>query len=85
MKCTVTYTQDLAALEFDSIQSAATALLAEFPDGVIYDAGGFDRDEDDSDASYDIRSGRAALVWASAEESTDDGGSRAVAEITVGR
>jgi hypothetical protein len=82
-KCTVTYRNGDAACEYDSIQQAASALLDEFPGGVIYDAGGWDHDEDDGDENYDVRSGRAALVWESEANSANDNGAKAVAEISV--
>lgn len=84
MKCTVTYTNGQPARSgFDSIQQAAAALLAEYPEGVIYDAGGFACDEESADSSYDIRSGRAGLAWASEEDSANDDGAKAVAAIEV--
>lgn len=83
MKATVSFTNGSTEREYDSIQEAAKALLAEYPDGVIYDAGGFNHDADDSDGSYDVRSGRAALCWESEEESVNDDGAYAVAEIRV--
>lgn len=81
MKCKVTYPNGQAPKEYDSVQEAATALLAEYPEGVIYDAGGFVRDADDTDAAYDIRSGRIALIWGNEAASVNDDGARAVAEI----
>ncbi len=83
MRCTVTYTSGQSAQEFDSIQAAAKALLAEYPAGVIYDAGGWDQDEDSSDAAYDVRGTRAGLVWASESDSVNDDGAKAVAAIEV--
>jgi hypothetical protein len=50
---------------------------------VIYDAGGFERDADDANSSYDVRGGRAALVCENEEESVDDPGANAVASINV--
>ena len=85
VRCKVTYTNGQPAVEYDSVREAATALLAEYPDGVIYDAGGFEHDADDEDASYDLRSGRIALVWDSEAASVNDDGARAVAEIVGGQ
>ena len=68
--------------EHETVQGAAVSILAAYPDAVIYDAGGFDRDPDDSIGYYDIRSGRVALIWASEEESVNDDGAHSVAEIT---
>jgi hypothetical protein len=81
---TVTYSDGQAPREFDSIQAAAAALLAEYPYGTIIDAGGFDHDADDADDAYDVRSGRAALVWETYQASMDDDGANAVAQICVG-
>ena len=83
MKCTVRFTDGQSEREYDSIQAAARALLGEYPDGVIYDAGGFDRDPDDADITYDVRDGRAGLVWATEAESRNDDGANAVAAIEV--
>ena len=81
MTCKVTYTNGDAAQNYDSIQAATTALLAQYPDGVIYDAGGFPHDADDEDAAYDVRTGRAGLAWECEERSVNDDGAHAVAEI----
>ena len=81
LRCTVAYTDGRPTREYDSVREAATALLTEYPDGVIYDAGGFAHDADDEDTSYDVRSGRIALVWDSEAASVNDDGARAVAEI----
>ena len=82
-KCTVEYNDGRPSVEYPSIQSAAVALLNEYPDGVIYDAGQFDHDADDADYTYDVRAGRAALACATVVESVEDDGSSAVAEIVV--
>jgi hypothetical protein len=79
----VSYSDGQQDTEYASIQSAATALLAQYPDGVVYDAGGWDQDEDSLDDAYDVRSGIAALVWASEAESINDDGAHAVASIRV--
>lgn len=84
MKATVSFTNGTATREYESIQEAATELLAEYPGGVICDAGGFAHDADDTDDTYDVRSGRAGMVWASEEESVNDDGAGAVAEISAG-
>jgi hypothetical protein len=68
--------------EHETVQGAAASALAVYPDAVIYDAGGFDRDPDDSIGYYDIRSGRVALIWATEEESVNDDGAHSIAEIT---
>ena len=87
MKCRIEYNDGRPSEEHGSIQAAMTMLLAAYPDGVAVDAGGFDRDAEDADDCYDVRSGRAALVWETAAEAgepgTGDDGSHAVAEITV--
>ena len=79
----VTFTNGNPAREYDTIQAAAAALLREWPDGVIYDAGGFSHTADDADGTYDVRSGRVALMWANEEASTNDDGSHAVVEIAT--
>ena len=83
MTITVNYTNGDASKQYPTIQAAATALLKEFPQGVIYDAGGGDQDEDSSDAAYDVRDGRAALAWDSEAASINDDGAKAVASINV--
>lgn len=81
--CRVEYTNGDQPREYDSIQAAAVALLAEYPDGVIYDAGGFSHDADNADSMYDVRSGRIALAWACDADSAGDPGAGAIAEIVT--
>ena len=89
MKCTVHYYDGRTDDEYDSIQAAMTALMDEYSNGVAADAGGWDVDAETTDEGYDVRSGRAALVWASAEDAglgdggLGDDGSHAVAQIIV--
>lgn len=79
----VNYTNGKAGQEFETIQEAAKSLLSEYPDGVIYDAGGFEQSEYSLDSEYDVRNERAALVWASEEDSVNDDGAKAVASINA--
>jgi hypothetical protein len=88
MQCTIRYNDGRPDNHHNSIQAAMQALLAEYPDGVAVDAGGCECDADTADDCYDVRSGRAALVWRSADDAgpvgLGDDGSKAVAEIAVG-
>lgn len=81
MKYEITYTNGRLPVETESIQAAAEILLGEYPDGVIYDAGGWQHGPEDMDELYDVRSGHVALVWRCEAESVNDDGSRSVAEI----
>lgn len=83
MTCIVSYTDGQLPIEYPSIQAAVAALLAEYPEGVVFDALGREHDADDEDFTYDVAHGRAALVWATEAESVNDPGANAVAEIEV--
>lgn len=80
---TVNFSNGKQDEEFSSIQSAVKSVLRDYPNGVVYDAGGFKRGKGAKDASYDVRNGRAALIWRTAAESRNDDGARAVASINV--
>lgn len=69
--------------DYDTLQEAMTAILAQYPDGYAVDAGGFNVDADTADNSYDVRGRRAAMVWASEAESENDPGVNAVATLSV--
>ena len=60
------------------------ALMGTYPDAVAYDAGGFAVHALlPPDDAYDIRLGRAALLWYTEEESINDPGVYAFASIDV--
>jgi hypothetical protein len=80
-RCVVLRANGDPSTEYDTNQAAVTALSMEYPYGVCYDAGGFPRDADDTDHTYDVRSGRVALYWLCEAESVQDDGANAVAEI----
>lgn len=83
MKVIVRYTNGVIPEEYPSAQAATRYLLACYPGGVIYDAGGFAVGKDTPDDAYDVRNGRVALVWRTPDESYKDDGANAVAEITI--
>lgn len=56
-------------------------LRDEHPDLVVYDASGFELDPDDMDCWSAPIHGRIALIWACEEDSVDDDGSNAIAEV----
>lgn len=86
MKATLKY-DDGSKVDLPTIQDAMQEVIALYPDGVAVDAGGREVDETTPDERYDVRSGRAALIWANPDEAgepgTGDDGANAVAEITV--
>lgn len=69
--------------EFKSIQAAAQAVLGRHEDAVIYDAGNFPQSGESKDSAYEVRNGRAALIWHSEAESENDDGANAFASINV--
>ena len=83
MKVKVNYTNGSPSAVHDSIQEAVETILSHYPDGVIYDAGGFERASYSPDSAYDVRNGRAALVWRNEAESVNDDGARAIASINI--
>ncbi len=82
MNCTAKYSNGRSE-NYDSLQEAMTAILVQYPDGYAVDAGGFAVDADTEDDSYDVSGGRAAMVWASEEDSENDPGVNAVATLNV--
>jgi hypothetical protein len=82
MNCTVKYSNGRSE-DYDTLQEAMTAVLAQYPDGYAVDAGGFEVDADTEDDGYDVRGRRAAMVWASEEEAENDPGVNAVATLNV--
>jgi hypothetical protein len=84
MAITLTFTNGAPDQTFDSIQDAARAAEDQYPGCVVYDAGGFKRHSYFAvDSNYDVRDGRAALIWRNEAESVNDDGARAVASINV--
>jgi hypothetical protein len=81
MKAQITYTNGSAPEEFDTIQAAVGALVREYPEGVIIDAGGFERDEYTPDEVYDVRGDRAVSFFKSEEDSKKDFAAIASVEV----
>jgi hypothetical protein len=79
----VSMTLDHQEAEYASIQDAVKAFLAEYPEGVIYDAGGFERTSADADADYDVRNDRVAMLWAAKADAVNDDGLHAVGTIDI--
>lgn len=64
-----------------SIRAALESVSEHYPGCYMVDAGG--SEITDMVGRCDIRSGRVVLVWGSEQESQDDDGSRAIAEIVT--
>ena len=64
-------------------ETTLAALLADNPEAVAYDAGGFPLDLEDAAPweRADIRDGRVALIWACEADAEDDDGARTIAEV----
>ncbi len=84
---TIKYSNGEASDTHETIQAAMTVLFSLHPDAMAVDGGGFDVNEFTPDESYDIRNGRAAMVWATAEDAgepgTGDDGANSIAVIEV--
>lgn len=83
MKYRIDYSNGSKSETFDSIADAVESLQERYPDSVVYDAGGHERASYSPDSAYDVRNGRAALVWRNEAESVNDDGARAVASINL--